>query len=48
MARYRPSWKEVAMAPLRAFWRPHLMAALLFEVRPSLATIQDDTPSSMI
>ncbi|RPD65251.1 MFS general substrate transporter [Lentinus tigrinus ALCF2SS1-7] len=31
MARYRSSWKEVSMAPLRAFWRPHLLAALLFE-----------------
>ncbi|EJF58947.1 MFS general substrate transporter [Dichomitus squalens LYAD-421 SS1] len=31
MARFRPSWKAVALAPLRVFWRPHLLAALWFE-----------------
>ncbi|TFK62231.1 MFS general substrate transporter [Pluteus cervinus] len=31
MAKYRSSWSEVVMAPLRAVWRPHLLGILIFE-----------------
>ncbi|RDX40795.1 MFS general substrate transporter [Lentinus brumalis] len=31
MARYRSSWAQISLAFLRVCWRPHLVAALLFE-----------------
>ena len=31
MARFRPSWEAVGLAPLKVFWRPQLLTALLFE-----------------
>ncbi|PIL27344.1 MFS general substrate transporter [Ganoderma sinense ZZ0214-1] len=31
MARFRPSWKTVALAPLKVVWRPHLFAILWYE-----------------
>lgn len=38
LARERASWSEVAMAPLRIIWRPHLLSILVFEVcYPSLS-----------
>ena len=33
MAKYRDSWSEVWWAPFMIFWRPHLLAILVFEVR---------------
>ena len=31
MARFRPSWKAVVLAPLKVVWRPHLFAILWYE-----------------
>ena len=31
MARFRSSWEAVGLAPLKVFWRPQLLTALLFE-----------------
>lgn len=33
MAKYRATWQEAILAPLKLFWRPHLLGILLFEVR---------------
>jgi hypothetical protein len=33
MAKYRATWREAILAPLKLFWRPHLLGILLFEVR---------------
>src|ERR1700734_2269160 len=32
MAKYRSSWYEVILSPFNLVWRPHLLAALIFEV----------------
>lgn len=32
MAKYRASWGEAIWAPINVFWRPHMLAILLFEV----------------
>ncbi len=31
MARFRPAWKAVVLAPLKVVWRPHLFAILWYE-----------------
>ena len=31
MAKYRVSWIESILSPLRVVWRPHLISILLFE-----------------
>jgi len=31
MAKYRSSWYEVILSPFNLIWRPHLLAALIFE-----------------
>ncbi|KAJ7362552.1 MFS general substrate transporter [Mycena albidolilacea] len=31
MAKYRNSWPEAIMSPIRVVWRPHMMGILLFE-----------------
>ena len=39
MAKYRSTWKEVILAPLKLIWRPHLLGILLFEVLLHFAEI---------
>ena len=31
MARFRPSWKAVVLAPFKVVWRPHLFTILWYE-----------------
>jgi len=31
MAKYRATWREAILAPLKLFWRPHLLGILVFE-----------------
>ena len=33
LAKYRATWLEVLSAPFKLVWRPHLLLALVFEVR---------------
>lgn len=32
LAKYRTSWVKAIAAPLKLFWRPHLLGVLVFEV----------------
>ena len=32
LAKYRETWVEAVSAPFKLFWRPHLLAILVFEV----------------
>jgi hypothetical protein len=32
LAKYRTPWVEAIVAPLKLFWRPHLLGVLVFEV----------------
>ena len=32
LAKYRTPWVEAIAAPLKIFWRPHLLGVLVFEV----------------
>jgi len=32
LAKYRTSWVEAITAPLKLFWRPHLLGVLVFDV----------------
>jgi hypothetical protein len=32
MAKYRLSWTEAILSPLKVVWRPHLLIILIFEV----------------
>lgn len=31
MAKYRPSWRKVSLAPFNVLWRPQIFGILLFE-----------------
>jgi hypothetical protein len=33
MSKYRSSWYEAIVSPFEVIWRPHLLGALVFEVR---------------
>lgn len=39
LAKYRTSWAEAIVAPLKLFWRPHLLGVLVFEVMSPFLTL---------
>jgi len=39
LAKYRTPWVEAIAAPLKIFWRPHLLGVLVFEVMPLFLTL---------